>query len=77
MHWKTQLALKLNLGEVDGFARGGGSDEAGYTFSDKNNEGILHIPMEAQEFLDMATRLIGKANAAIINSEKKKNGKNS
>lgn len=72
MHWKTQLALKLNLGEVEGSTGGGGSKDVGYTFRDKNNDGILSIPMEAQEFLDMATRLIGKANAIIINAEKNK-----
>jgi len=64
MHWKTRFALDLHLnGEISG--SGGDKD---YTFK-KNNEEILTIPSEAEQFLSMAELLIRKADTMITKNK--------
>jgi len=69
LHYKTKLALQLNLNEVDGCTGAGGSEELGITFNSKNGD-ILNIPIEANQFLEMASVLIQKADKLIRNQKK-------
>lgn len=70
LHYKTKMALDLNVGSSDGCTGGGGSEESGYTYHNAKKEDILNIPMEAQQFLDMASTLIHKADVLIRKQKK-------
>jgi hypothetical protein len=71
LHYKTKLALDLNISASEGCNGGGGSDESGYTYRNEKNEDIVNIPMEAQQFLEMASTLIHKADILIRQKTKK------
>jgi len=67
LHWKTKLVLDLKLNR--GYTSGGGGEKE-FTYKNKKEETIVSIPMEAEQFLEMAHTLICKANSCI---EKNKN----
>lgn len=67
-HYKTELALKYELGELKSIG-GSGGPEIGYTINLTKKESIT-IPYEAYEFLDMAAKLVHKANKLIENDSR-------
>jgi hypothetical protein len=69
LHYKTKMALDLNIGASEGCNGGSGSEEAGYTYRSKT-EDIMNIPMEAHQFLEMASTLIHKADVLIRKQKK-------
>lgn len=72
MHWKTKLLLDL-MNNPPGYYEGSGGPTIDYTFKlDKTGKETITIPYEAQEFLDMAQKLIYKADVLIEKASKTK-----